>query len=164
MSRTQSRRRRRGYFQGVIPENETVYEISSDLIPPTGPKVLVLDDDQDLTSLLERFLKSKYYRVEVVDSGVEGIKMIMGQDFDVILCDMMMPHMPGTMFYKAVERAKPELCRRFIFMTGHAGDRKIDSFIRSVRGLMLWKPFEMQQLVDAIESMVRRFGTHDGIP
>ena len=161
MARTRVRGRRRSLIGGYVPENETVYDISSELLPSAGPSVLILDDDRALTSLLKQFLSAKHYQVEVVESGVEGIRKLMGQNFDVILCDMMMPQMPGTMFYKAVERTKPEMCRRFIFMTGHAGDRKIDDFIRNISGLMLWKPFEMQHLLDALDSIVRRLGTHN---
>jgi hypothetical protein len=55
-----------------------------------------------------------------------------------------------------VERSRPHLCRRFIFMTGHAGDTRIDTFIRNVRGLMLWKPFELHQVLEAIHGVIRK--------
>jgi hypothetical protein len=60
------------------------------------------------------------------------------------------------MFYLAVERTKPHLCKRFIFMTGHRGDPKIDEFIRRVKGLMLWKPFEMYMLTEAIQTVLKK--------
>ncbi len=89
-------------------------------------------------------------------SGVEGLKKIMADDFDLVICDMVMPSLPGDMFYLAVERTKPRLCRRFIFITGHKGDPKIDAFIRRVGGLMLWKPFQMHELQRAIQSVLRK--------
>jgi DNA-binding NarL/FixJ family response regulator len=87
---------------------------------------------------------------------VEGLKKILADDYSVILCDMVMPNFPGDMFYLAVERARPHLCKRFIFMTGHKGERKIEQFIRRIRGLMLWKPFEMHVLFDTIQSVTKR--------
>jgi DNA-binding NarL/FixJ family response regulator len=81
------------------------------------------------------------------------LKKILSDDFEIILCDMVMPNFPGDMFYLAVERVRPNLCKRFIFMTGHKGDPKIGEFIRRIRGLMLWKPFEMHVLFDAIKAV-----------
>ena len=60
------------------------------------------------------------------------------------------------MFYRAVERVRPNLCKRFIFMTGHTGDKEIDTFIRGVRGLMLWKPFQIHEVLDAIKIVLRK--------
>lgn len=60
------------------------------------------------------------------------------------------------MFYKAVERTKPHLCQRFVFMTGHQADKDVNDFIRSIRGLVLWKPFEMHQLTEAIGIILKK--------
>jgi DNA-binding NarL/FixJ family response regulator len=68
---------------------------------------------------------------------------------------MMMPGLPGDMFYTAVERIKPHLCKRFIFMTGYKGETKIEEFIRRVHGVMLWKPFQMEEMMDTINSVVQ---------
>src|SRR5581483_10130738 len=102
--------------------------------------VLMLEDAGELTEALRIYLEANNFTVICVKNGVEGLKKIMTQDFDVILCDMLMPNLPGDMFYIAVQKVKPHLCHRFIFMTGHKGDKKIDDFIRKVRGVMLWKP------------------------
>ncbi len=51
----------------------------------------------------------------------------------------------------AVERVKPHLCKRFLFMSGHRGDRKVDEFIRKVHGLILWKPFQSHILMESIQ-------------
>ena len=106
--------------------------------------------------LLKDHLGSQGYLVTYVTSGVEGLKLVMMGEFDIILCDMMMPNLSGDMFYLAVERTKPHLCKRFIFMTGHKGDPKIDAFIRKVRGLMLWKPFELHDLQAAITAILKK--------
>ncbi len=72
-------------------------------------------------------------------------------DYDVILCDMMMPKLSGDMFYAAVERIKPYLCNRFIFMTGYTEDAKIKEFIERIGSLMLHKPFKAEHLLVLIE-------------
>lgn len=119
-------------------------------------KCLLLDDDEGFSNLISEFLRSKNFQVTTVGSGVEGLKKIMADDFDVVICDMVMPHLPGDMFYIAVERTKPRLCKRFIFVTGHKGDPKIDDFIRKVGGLMLWKPFQLHELATAVDVVLRK--------
>lgn len=119
-------------------------------------KCLVLDDDDQFLAIMTDFLQSQNWQVHCAQSGVEGLKKIMADDFDLVICDMVMPSLPGDMFYLAVERTKPRLCRRFVFITGHKGDPKIDAFIRRVGGLMLFKPFQMHELQMAIQSVLRK--------
>jgi len=83
-----------------------------------------------------------------VHNGVEGVHEVLSSDFEVILCDMLMPTLPGDMFYRAVERMRPHLCNRFIFMTGYRANSKINQFIESVKGTVLLKPFQVDDLLD----------------
>lgn len=135
------------------PKAEKVYEIS-DTGEPVPPKnILILEDDVALALQLKEALETEGYGVTVAANGADGLKKILATDFSLILCDMVMPNFPGDMFYLAVERARPQLCKRFIFMTGHQGDRKIEQFIRRIRGLMLWKPFSMSVLFETINAV-----------
>jgi len=138
------------------PTVEKTYEIPEDLIRPDPKSVLMLEDDATLAGILMNGLELHNYRVTRVRSGAEGIQHVLKQDFDILLCDMIMPGFPGDMFYRAVERSRPHLCKRFLFMTGHNGDPQIDAFIRSVRGLMLWKPFQLHELLQAMKVVVKK--------
>jgi DNA-binding response OmpR family regulator len=120
--------------------------------------ILLLEDEGGLTDVLKTHLEMNGYEVSAVASGVEGLKLVMGRDFDVIICDMMMPTLAGDMFYIAVERIKPHLCKRFVFMSGFKGEKKIDDFIRKIQGILLWKPFEMNDLMDTIQLVLRTTG------
>src|ERR1700755_396319 len=106
-------------------------------------KILLLEDDEDFRNIIKEFLELHLYNVVTVRNGVEGVREIMASDFEVILCDMMMPTLPGDMFYLAVERMRPHLCDRFVFMTGHRGYVKVNDFIKSVNGTILTKPFHV---------------------
>ena len=139
-----------------VPQAEKIHEISSADLKANSKTMLLLEDDSRLAEILTIELEDNNFRVTCVKNGVEGLKKIMGENFDVILCDMMMPNLPGDMFYLAVQRTRPHLCKRFIFMTGHKGEKKIDEFIRSVRGIMLWKPFEFHDLMEAIKIVFKK--------
>ena len=126
----------------------------------TGPPkhILMLEDETALTDELKPFFAYNGYNLVAVTNGVDGLRQIIARDFSAIICDMMMPNLPGDMFYRAVERTKPQLCKRFIFITGFKGNRDIEDFIRKVNGVMLWKPFETHELMDAIQVVIQKTG------
>jgi len=124
-----------------------------DLDEAARNKILLLDDDFAFADLTRMLLEQQGYEVELAADGVQGIKKIMDNDYAAILCDILMPNLAGDMFYKAVERVKPQLCRRFIFMTGLKGDRKIEEFIQKVRAMILWKPFRSDDLFQTLHAM-----------
>ena len=141
-----------------ITKPEKTYEISDDTATLRQKTMLILEDDVAFAIQLKDALEVQGYVVTVVANGAEGLKKILAANFSIILCDMVMPNFPGDMFYAAVERVRPQLCKRFIFMTGHQGDRKIEEFIRRIRGLMLWKPFQLHVLFEAVEAVNNKKG------
>ena len=114
----------------------------------TGKKILLLEDDPAFKEIMTDFLTENGYDVKAVHNGVEGVHQVLAGDFEVILCDMLMPTLPGDMFYRAVERMRPHLCERFIFMTGYRGNAKVNEFISSVQGTVLNKPFHVDDLLE----------------
>ncbi|MGB8356632.1 MAG: response regulator [Chthoniobacteraceae bacterium] len=118
--------------------------------------ILLLDDDIELADTLKALLESRNFLVTTVKNGVEGLHEVMSMDFDVVMCDMMMPTMPGDMFYLAVQRTKPNLCNRFIFITGHSGNPKIDDFLKKVDAMVLYKPVSTKDLVNAISFVLKQ--------
>jgi DNA-binding response OmpR family regulator len=139
----------------LTPLAPRTYEIPEDPVDATGKAVLLLDDETAFTSLLKDALESLHYRLTIVPTGAEGVKQILATDFDAIICDMVMPNFPGDLFYQAVQRARPHLCRRFIFATGHKDDARIVEFIKQTGRIALWKPFEMRELLEALEFVTR---------
>lgn len=117
----------------------------------TRKRVLVLEDDLEFQEVLQETLENAEYEVTAVPNGADGVREIMAHgDFDAIVCDMMMPNLPGDMFYLAVERMRPHLCNRFIFITGFNGNAKISDFIDRIKGTILPKPFHVDDLLDLI--------------
>lgn len=113
-------------------------------------RVLLLDDDPELREIITAFLAENGYKVVPVQNGGEGVREVLASDYAMVLCDFNMPGLPGDLFYRAVERIRPDLCRRFVFMTGHRDDAKTNNFIREINGFVLWKPFQLKELQDAI--------------
>jgi DNA-binding response OmpR family regulator len=117
--------------------------------------ILLLDDDYELADTLKLLLESRNFMVTTVSDGAEGLREILAIDFDVIICDMMMPTIPGDMFYLAVKKLKPVLVERFLFITAHAGHPKVESFLESIDALVIHKPVLIEELVSMISLVLR---------
>jgi len=118
--------------------------------------ILLLDDDLVLADTLRDLLESRNFLVTVVNNGAEGLKQIIDTDFDVIMCDIMMPSMAGDMFYMAVQKMKPQLCERFVFMTGFSGDPHVTKFLSSINALVLEKPARVDDIIRMISLVLHR--------
>lgn len=129
------------------PDEETELEIKN---------ILLVDDDEDLADTLKLLLESRNYIVTTAANGVDALHEVMETDFDVIICDMMMPKMPGDMFYLAVQKTKPEMIKRFVFITGNADHPKVDAFLKSVDAVVVFKPVLTEELVSMISLVLKR--------
>jgi DNA-binding response OmpR family regulator len=140
-------------YQPSAP-SEKIHDLTRESVSPGEKSVLLLEDDEEFSNLLRLFLESESLRVTCVSSGVEGLRQVMNRDFDIILCDLVMPTVPGDMFYLAVERTKKHLCKRFIFMTGHKSDPKWGGFLAKVTGPVMSKPFALAELLSTIQTVL----------
>src|SRR4029079_1026035 len=111
-------------------------------------KILLQEDDPAFKEIMTDFLQESGFQVIAVQNGVDGVHEVLASDFEVILCDMLMPTLPGDMFYRAVERMRQHLCQRFVFMTGYRSNQKVNEFIDTVNGTILTKPFHVDDLLE----------------
>jgi len=121
---------------------------------PEG-KLLLLEDRDDFREVLRDHLSSKF-QVRLAPSGIEGLREIRENAFDIILCDMMMPQMGGEMFYWVVTRSRPATAKRFIFFTGHQNNPALEYFFSRVNATVLIKPFQLKELDTTIDNVLRR--------
>jgi DNA-binding response OmpR family regulator len=121
-----------------------------------GQRVLLLEDRDDFREVLHDYLVSCSFQVTSVPSGVEGLREILKDPFDLIICDMMMPELGGEMFYWAVTRVRPAAGQRFIFFTGHQNNPRIKFFFERVKATVLIKPFKLEALDAAIREVARK--------
>jgi CheY-like chemotaxis protein len=121
--------------------------------------ILLLDDDVELADTLKALLESRNFVVTTVGNGVEGLREVMDLDFDVIICDMVMPSLAGDMFYLAVQKTKPHLADRFVFITGHSDNPRVDAFLKKTDCFVLIKPVLTEELVPMISQVLQRTST-----
>jgi DNA-binding response OmpR family regulator len=133
---------------------EKVHDLTNESIDPGLKSLLMLEDDLKVAEMLRAFLESHSFEVTMVTDGVGGLRQVMTTDFDIILCDLEMPNVPGDMFYLAVERTQKHLCKRFVFMTGYRTDPKWNGFLARVDGPVIAKPFVLADLLSTIQTVL----------
>lgn len=106
-------------------------------------RVLVIDDEESIRSLLDEYLEIIGFKVRSVSSGTEGLKALANEDFGLIICDVSMPGMDGFQVFEEVLQIKPD--QHLLFITGYnfAGSR--ERLIAKSLGL-LRKPFHLHDL------------------
>ena len=114
------------------------------------PSVLIIDDDTDLTETLKALLQLEGFVVTTYNRAVDALRKVMERDFDAIICDMVMPTLRGDMFYLAVSKVKPHLCKRFIFVTAYGSDPSIAAFLSATERPVLHKPVAIDDILDVL--------------
>jgi signal transduction histidine kinase len=124
--------------------------------PPTRRgRILVVDDEPTIGRALERMLASDH-DVVVVSRATEALgRIVAGEGFDVILCDLMMPHMTGMDLHTEVGRVAPDVAGRIVFMTGGAFTSTAREFLDKVPNPCLEKPFDAGSLRFVVQSLLR---------
>ena len=118
------------------------------------PRVLVIDDDDDLRTLVVRLVKQAGYDVDSVGDGQAGLERLAERTYDVIVCDLRMPRMDGVTFYREVERRNPAAARRVVLMTTHVRSDEYIDFLRGVSAPVLNKPFTLDEFRSTLARMV----------
>ena len=107
-------------------------------------KILVIEDDNKIRSILKEILEEKNHEVDDAADGVEGYKKLEQGVYDLCLCDIKMPKMDGL---EVLEKAKEnEIGTNFIIISAHG---TIDVAVEAVKkGAFdfLQKPFDLGRL------------------
>jgi CheY-like chemotaxis protein len=103
-------------------------------------RVLVVDDDPTILRAVVRMLQKDHLVVTATDGYGALYRILGGSDYDVILTDVGMPAMSGIVLFQRVVAMRPELARRFVFMTGGGGTAREEAFLANARTIT--KPFD----------------------
>lgn len=118
---------------------------------PARKRVLVVDDEPQLASLLRRLL-GRHHEVVVTHSGREALALLeQDANFDRVFCDLMMADVTGMDLHAELSARGPELLSRFVFMTGGAFTERARAFLQSVPLPRIEKPFDPGTLRALVE-------------
>jgi signal transduction histidine kinase/CheY-like chemotaxis protein/sugar lactone lactonase YvrE len=120
-------------------------------------RVLVVDDDPLVSSAVRRTL-ARDHEVEVVVSSRQALELLSSPEgnYDVILCDLMMPEITGMDLHAQLEASSPERARRMVFITGGAYTQAARDFLERVSNPRVEKPFDPEKLRGQVGEWVKK--------
>jgi two-component system, cell cycle sensor histidine kinase and response regulator CckA len=109
-------------------------------------RLLLVDDDILVARSIVRLLDE--HDVEVVTSGKAALRRLLehGPAFDLIFCDLMMPDMTGMDLFEEIERSRPLLAERFVFISGGGVTDRCRQFIENHHERVLSKPIDRRAI------------------
>jgi DNA-binding response OmpR family regulator len=116
--------------------------------------ILVVEDEKRLAVLLRRVLMEERHVVDLVHDGANGLGMVLGGSYDLVILDLMLPEMDGMTVCREMRKAKIEAPVLMLTARGAIEDR--------VEGLKtgaddyLVKPFAMEELLARVDALLRR--------
>jgi len=117
--------------------------------------LLVVEDDEVVRAMIVRVLEQAGYQVETGTDGLNALEKIAATGYDLIICDVRMPRLSGIDLYKRLTSAGSQPPGRFLFITGDTVSAETIGFIESNRIPYLGKPFEIQELLDAVNQELK---------
>jgi CheY-like chemotaxis protein len=124
--------------------------------PAPSGRILVVDDDAALVRAYRRWLGRKH---EVVVAGdAERALQVLEDDaeFDVVLCDLMMPRCDGVGLHEALCESHPELLERLIFCSGGPTTTRCREFLQRPGIAFFEKPIRQELLDESISRLIRK--------
>ena len=117
-------------------------------------KVLVIDDEPEITEIIMAFLSNAGYEVEIENSSVEGLARAKDAKPDVILLDIMMPVMDGYEVCAQLKKDPETAPIPVLFLTGK--DAKDDAGLSFQSGgdLFIKKPFSCERLLNMVKMVL----------
>ncbi len=115
--------------------------------------VLVVDDEQNMQTVIRMILEDAGYGVEVADGGEAGIAHLTNPNLDVVLSDLKMPGMGGEDFIRRCHEDRPDV--PVIVVTAHGTIRSAVKSIHAGATDYLTKPFEPEELEIAVHNAIK---------
>jgi len=125
---------------------------------PAACRILVVDDDPEIASMLKEILSLDGHDVRCAPSGKRALQLLSRHEFQIILTDLRMPDTDGVGLYQTLARLTPGLLDRIGFVTGDTFSSSASEFLRQSDCPHIEKPFtpeQVRRLVDELQSRAR---------
>ena len=117
------------------------------------PRILVIDDDRDLTEMLAEYLAPEGFEVQIAHTGEEGLACAQASEFALIILDVMLPEING---FEVLRRLRTQSACPVIMLT--ARGQELDRIVGLEVGAddYLGKPFSARELLARMNAVLRR--------
>lgn len=123
-------------------------------VPPRSATVLIVEDDPQMSALLRDVMTGEGYRVDVARTGDRAGARLAEGEYDVILCDLVLPGLAGPRLYRRLVGSRPDLAERFVFFAGYGGE-EAEALLGFATAPVLRTPFRIDDLLKIVEDVRR---------
>lgn len=118
-------------------------------------RILVIDDDENIRTIFERFLKGQGYAVDCAEDGKEGIRLMENETPDLVITDIMMPNADGLEVVLSMREKYADI--PVIAISGGIALASMD-FLPMVKKFgavkVFYKPVELENLLEGIRELL----------
>ncbi len=125
------------------------------VIPEVRGRVLVAEDDDSLRRLLELRLSADGWDVRVAEDGIAVLCIVEDWSPDVIVCDVMMPHLSGLSVCRELRMRTDFAKLPILLLTARCFDEDIQEIMHLGNISYMGKPFDFKQLDETLRVMRR---------
>ncbi len=117
-------------------------------------KILIIDDNLDITEMLEKYLSLKKFEVTVSNDGRNGLALINEKKFDIILLDLAMPEFTGFDVIDSLEKDGSLKNQNLYIFTASSSSHNMINQLTSKEGIKgcVKKPVQLSELMKIIQS------------
>ncbi len=141
-----------GPLKPALPRPPDQGSLSDDV--GAGAAVLVVEDEAALGAAVAEALADAGFVVDRAGDGVEALERVRDRAYDLIVCDLKMPRLDGTAFYRELERMDPAMTGRVLFVTGDVAGTEAERFLEETACRWLAKPFRLKDLLRVAREML----------
>ena len=117
-------------------------------------KILVVEDDRTVGQYVKRGLEEQRYHADLVDDGLEGLRLVSGGQYDLVVLDLRLPGMTGLEVLRTL-RDRGEQIPILVLTAQDALDFKVQA-LRMGADDYVTKPFAFEELLARVEALGRR--------
>lgn len=126
-------------------------------LPLMTSRILLVDDDRDLSSMLEEFMAHEGFEVSAAHDDSSALLALSDQPFDLVILDVMLPGRSGFEILKDIRQSKPRLPVMMLTARGEAIDRILGLELGADDYLA--KPFDPRELTARVRAILRRISS-----
>jgi DNA-binding response OmpR family regulator len=119
-------------------------------------RILIVEDDRDIAELVERYLQKAGFATEVLSSGRDALKAIAHRPPDLLVLDLMLPHVDGLEICRSVRHDGRTAAIPIIMLTARADESERIVGLEIGADDYIAKPFSPNELVARVRALLRR--------
>ena len=117
-----------------------------------------MDDDAVNRQAMRLLLEREGHEVVAVENGLEAVERLgpTTSGFDAVVTDLQMPRLGGRALWEQLADERPQLARRFVFVTGDRARDETRRFLEECGQPSVLKPYDLGDLINAIGKVTKR--------